>query len=138
MPFSRLRGLILGVCLTARLVPAQHVRLVPAQSVVMPVLVDSNSPAYWYDSQFHLVNSSGTSLVTSGANQFYLNDDEWTETFPAEIDSWEHQPMWIEAAYLDPDDGLLWAWYHNNLLEHLDKRNDTIVCAQKTPQDLDH
>lgn len=92
---------------------AQNVQVVPAPSVVMPVLVDSNSPAYWYDSQFHLVNSSGVSLVTRGANQFYLNDDEWTETFPVEVDSWDHQPLWIEATYFDPEDGRLWAWYHH-------------------------
>lgn len=115
MPFPRRRGpgVTLGVCVAASLAFSQNVQVVNAPSVVMPVLVDSNSPAYWYDSQFHLVNSSGTSIVTRGANQFFLNDDELSEEFPVEIDSWDRQPLWIEATCLDPDDGRLWAWYHH-------------------------
>jgi hypothetical protein len=103
----------LAVCLTVTHAISQSVTVNRQPSLVMPVLVDSNSPAYWYDSQFHLVNSSGSSLITRGPNQFFLNGDEWAETIPVEITSWEHGPLWIEATYLDPDDGRLWAWYHH-------------------------
>ena len=76
---------------------------------VMPAQADSNSPAYWRDDQLHIVNSTGAPTVTSGSNQLLMYLGRPKEVA---IDSRDHFPMWIEAAWQD-EDGTLYAWYHH-------------------------
>ncbi len=77
--------------------------------VKMPLLVDSNSPAYWRDGQFHLLNSSGTAHLSIGKDQLQLNQSLSQEVV---VNRRDHFPMWIEAVWQDRD-GTLYAWYHH-------------------------
>ncbi len=85
----------------------QTVQLRPAHLVEMPAQVDSNSPVYWYNGEFRILNSNGTPVVTGGRDQFYTH---WSKHVDTNVDT--HRPMWIEAAWLD-EDGTLYAWYHH-------------------------
>jgi len=88
---------------------AQSPRVRKVEPVALPVLVDSNSPAYWWEGQFHIIQSSGVSLLATGANQFFLHQGEVT---PVVTEPWENQPMWIESTWVDGN-GTVWAWYHH-------------------------
>lgn len=85
---------------------AQSARLRPAPHVWMPAQVDSNSPVFWRDGQFHVYNSAGRPVLSWGLHQFGPVSSETVR-----VDSERHFPMWIEAAWMD-DDGVLYAWYH--------------------------
>ncbi len=73
----------------------------------MPSRVDSNSPVYWVDGRFHIITSAGAPYLSLGEDQFYLESTDGIL-----VDREDHFPMWIEAAWLDPD-GTLYAWYHH-------------------------
>lgn len=73
----------------------------------MPAQVDSNSPVYWRDGQFHIINSAGAPVLSRGVNQFFAYG-----TQSIVVDRRDHFPMWIEAAWLDSD-GTVYAWYHH-------------------------
>jgi hypothetical protein len=74
----------------------------------MPAPVDSNSPAYWKDGQFHLLNSTGNGpMRASGAGQFHLGAPERV-SINYRIDAW---PTWMEAVWVDPS-GIIFGWYH--------------------------
>lgn len=73
----------------------------------MPGEVDSNSPAYWKDGQFHLLNSTGNGPVLStGADQFHLGAAKPVHF--SHINPW---PTWMEATWVDPN-GTVLGWYH--------------------------
>ncbi len=86
----------------------QRVQLRNVPGVMMPVLVDSNSPAYWRDGRFHLFNSSGSSFLSAGSDQFSLYEG----SPQVRVDRADHLPMWIESVWQDSD-GTLYAWYHH-------------------------
>jgi hypothetical protein len=73
----------------------------------MPAQVDSNSPAWWKDGQFRIINSAGKPLISRTPDQFGRGA-------PREValDRRDHFPMWIEAAWTDAD-GTIFAWYHH-------------------------
>jgi hypothetical protein len=73
----------------------------------LPAPVDSNSPAYWVDGQLHLLTSTGMILLSRGSNQFSLE-----ETEDVDLNRQDHLPVWVEAAWMDPD-GTLFLWYHH-------------------------
>ncbi len=75
----------------------------------MPILVDSNSPAYWRDGELHIFNSAGISYMTSAQDQYSLLDGSLDLVW---VDREEHFPMWIESVWQDSD-GTLYAWYHH-------------------------
>ena len=75
----------------------------------MAAPVDCNSPAYWREDQFHLINSTGFSFLTTSTDQFQLN---WGLIEQVTLDHRDHFPMWIEAVWQDGD-GTLYAWYHH-------------------------
>jgi hypothetical protein len=90
--------------------PGQQVFIRPAAPVGMPVLVDSNSPMFWRDSELHVFTSTGTPLVASVENQDHLETG-----LPEEVrlrPDYSHFPMWIESVWQD-EDGTLYAWYHH-------------------------
>ena len=73
----------------------------------MPAEVDSNSPAFWKDGEFHLLNSTGAGPVrSSGNDQFNLGAP--TRVPFRTIATW---PAWIEAVWVDPS-GVIFGWYH--------------------------
>ena len=86
---------------------AQRVEVKTAQTNYIPVPVDSNSPAFWWDGQLRIVTSTGVSLMSSGTNQFLLSEIEQMDVHTA-----EHLPLWIEAAWVDKD-GTVFYWYHH-------------------------
>jgi hypothetical protein len=74
----------------------------------MPAQVDSNSPAYWWDGEFHLLNSTGDGPRKSdGRNQFHLGEAQ--ATFMHRVDPW---PTWIESLWPDHESGAIFGWYH--------------------------
>lgn len=80
-----------------------------APAARMPALVDSNSPAYWREGQYNLIDSSGISLLTTGPGQLQLTFGLMQEVA---VDFLDHFPMWIESVWQDGD-GTLYAWYHH-------------------------
>jgi hypothetical protein len=98
---------ILIATATGSVVSAQSAKLVPADPVVMPGSVDSNSPAFWQNGQLQLFNSTwqGPTLST-GDSQLTLGSPQNVQLAP--IYPW---PFWIESVWRDPD-GPVYAWYH--------------------------
>ena len=76
----------------------------------MPTQVDSNSPAYWKDGQLHLLNSTGGNnpAISTGSDQFHLGAPV-SVRWATRVNQW---PMWIEATWVDPTSGYIYAWYH--------------------------
>ncbi len=95
------------VLLTAGWLHAQSIAVTPASTQVMPALVDSNSPVFWWQGNLRMFNSGGYPMVSEGIDQFLMYT-----TDPVELDSQAPVPLWIEAVHLD-DDGRLFAWYHH-------------------------
>jgi hypothetical protein len=85
----------------------QQVEVRTATPIYMPTRVDSNSPAYWYEGQLHILNSANAPLLSTGSSQFYE-----METMAPAVDRFENMPMWIEAAWLD-ERGNLFGYYHH-------------------------
>jgi hypothetical protein len=86
--------------------PAQTAHVKSADPVYMPGGVDSNSPVWWSDAGFRMLNSTGYSLVSTGASQFYFETTDWVDGL-----GMQHLPFWIESVWKDPD-GVLFGWYH--------------------------
>lgn len=85
---------------------AQSVTVRIVDHALMPNMVDSNSPAFWRDGRFHLINSTGSGpILTSGEDQFRL--DTWRAVNLGR----QVNPTWIEAVWQDPGGSIL-AWYH--------------------------
>ncbi len=86
---------------------AQTAKLRSAPYAWMPAQVDSNSPVFWRDGQFHVFNSARAPVLSWGIHQFAPLSSE-----AVKVDRDEHFPMWIEAAWQD-EDGTIYAWYHH-------------------------
>lgn len=85
----------------------QKVEIRDASPLYLPAQVDSNSPAFWIDGRLHVLSSVGYVTRSSGWSQLELDEVAYVE-----VNS-EHQPVWIEAAWQDPQDpNLILAWYH--------------------------
>jgi len=97
----------LALCLTYGCL-AQTIEVREAPLLTMPARVDSNSPAFWLNGQFHLLNSTGgeAPVLSSGTDQFRLRSN--TRVRLAKQQIW---PMWIEAVWVDPT-GVVLGWYH--------------------------
>ena len=73
----------------------------------MPAPVDSNSPGFWRDGEFHLLNSTSRGpILSSGPNPFALTAPASVQINP--IYPW---PVWMESVWQDPN-GLVYGWYH--------------------------
>ncbi len=81
-----------------------------ATTTTMPAKVDSNSPAFWLNSVFHLINSTVTGpMISSGAKQNAVSNPA-----PAQMNALQKWPFWIESVWTDPS-GVLFAWYHQEI-----------------------
>ena len=73
----------------------------------MPAQTDSNSPAFWKDGAFHLINSVGAGpVISSGSDQ--LNFGVPAPVHMTHVNPW---PTWIESVWVDPT-GVVFGWYH--------------------------
>ncbi|MBS1874741.1 MAG: hypothetical protein JSU00_16110 [Acidobacteria bacterium] len=95
---------LLALCL-ALAVKGQTVSVQPAESADFPAVVDSNSPAYWFDGQMYVFNSLNTAVrsVRQSPAQYAKS----RAVFVQGEDKWR----WIESAWAAPD-GKIYAWYH--------------------------
>ncbi len=89
---------------------AQQAKLRDAPPLWMPSQVDSNSPVFWREGEFHIFNSTGTPVLSHGANQFAPLSSQ-----AVLVDSQDHFPLWIEAVWVD-EEGTVFAWYHHEQL----------------------
>jgi len=105
MQFS-IRAFLLAMTLATASI-AQNVQVKSADAVYMPGGVDSNSPVWWSEAGFRMLNSTGYSLVSTGWNQFYFETTEWVDGLQM-----QHLPFWMEAVWKDPE-GVLFGWYHH-------------------------
>ena len=88
---------------------AQNAQIRSAPYLAYPSsVVDGNSPGLWVDGRLKIYTSTGDLLKMSGENLPSLYMD-----VPPLIDSHAHQPMWIESIWRDPEDGVVYAWYHH-------------------------
>ncbi len=71
-------------------------------------VVDGNSPGLWVDGKLKVYTSTGNLLKMSGSDYQSLYMD-----VPPLIDTSAHQPMWIESVWRDPEDGVVYGWYHH-------------------------
>lgn len=85
----------------------QKVTVAAADPVYMPGGVDSNSPVWWSENGFRMLNSTGYSLISTGSSQFYMDRTEWVDGLRL-----LHLPFWMESVWKDPD-GVLFGWYHH-------------------------
>lgn len=102
--------LLVAAAWVAAPVRAQSVELRPAAPHAKPFLVDSNSPAYWYEGEIHVLSSAGTPMIASGPDQFSLGPARQVA-----LSAQARLPMWIESVWLDPE-GVLHGWYHHERL----------------------
>lgn len=98
---------VAGLLLSTGLAYSQSARLQSAQTVNMPSRADCNSPGFWRDAQFSILNSTGVQMISHGGNQF-----SQSATQQVRIDRTDHLPMWIESVWQDSD-GTLHGWYHH-------------------------
>ena len=83
-----------------------ELRRVPRRD--LPTHIDGNSPAFWYQGRLSLFSSIGIPEMISRSNDQF---GPWTSEF-VEGSILDHNPVWVESAWLD-DDGVLFAWYHH-------------------------
>ena len=99
--------LLIFCLLCAVAADAQRIEVRDAPQISMPAQVDSNSPAFWFDGQYHLLNSTGDGPVISrGPDQFQLSGARLAHI--VRLKPW---PTWIEAIWVDPS-GVILGWYH--------------------------
>jgi hypothetical protein len=90
----------------AAVLSAQHIRVDAGPPMDFPGVIDSNSPAHWWDGQLVMFNSATNAIRTSGPNFSALR-----RARVVEYDTYKGS-RWIEATYMAPD-GVLYAWYHH-------------------------
>ncbi|MBS1826440.1 MAG: hypothetical protein JST93_14070 [Acidobacteria bacterium] len=118
------RTLVLVICAaTLPHLGAQSASLERVEKVVMPVIIDGNSPAYWDNGNFVLFSSTGNpEMIHTSPGQFGPWESDWVNTSQQ-----NHMPMWVEAVWRD-EDGTLFGWYHH---EPSDVCRDNDLTAPK-------
>ena len=104
---KKIRGITLLAFALVLPCAAQTVKVRAVDPVYMPGGVDSNSPVWWSDAGFRMLNSTGYSLVSTGPNQYSFDRTEWVDGLRM-----MHLPFWMESVWKDPD-GVLFGWYHH-------------------------
>ncbi len=99
--------LLVGVLVLTAPGLTQRAELRPAVSFVLPGVSDSNSPAYWWKGTFSVIQSASLPILSRGPQA-----SGQLRARAIALDTYEHTPLWIEAAWLD-EDGTLYAWYHH-------------------------
>jgi hypothetical protein len=81
--------------------------ILPAEPVVLPFVVDSNSPVFWRDDHLFLFSSGGEPMINTLNAQF-----EHMRTEPVGLSRQDHLPMWIESIWQSRN-GTIYGWYHH-------------------------
>lgn len=103
-------GALFGVQAVAVTPPANaqiSFEVLPAEPVLLPFVVDSNSPAFWRDGQLYLFSSGGEPVINTLNAQF-----QHTRSESVALTRQDHFPMWIESIWEDSN-GTLYGWYHH-------------------------
>lgn len=94
--------------------------ILPAEPVLLPFVVDSNSPAFWRDGKLQLFSSAGDPLINTLDEQL---QPIRTERVVLNHDG--HMPMWIESVWQDQY-GTLYGWYHHERIGVCPNSNLTV------------
>ncbi|NJN80963.1 MAG: hypothetical protein HC802_00850 [Caldilineaceae bacterium] len=81
----------------------------------LPSGTDCNSPCWWWEGKFYILNSTGHPTRSSGTSV-----DDMTEGAPIIYTGWRDGGRWIESVHQDPD-GTLYGWYHNEPAHLIDE-----------------
>jgi hypothetical protein len=84
-----------------------QIELEAAPQLSFPSGTDCNSPCWWSNGKFFILNSTGHSFRSQGRSV-----EEMTVLGPTTYNAWRDGGRWFEAAHQDAD-GTLYAWYHN-------------------------
>jgi hypothetical protein len=84
-----------------------HIEIEEAPLVKTPTHADCNSPCWWFEGKFYMLNSTGHPIRSSGKNVEAMTPGEKI-TYTAYRDG----GRWIESVHQEPD-GTLFGWYHN-------------------------
>jgi len=95
----------------ARLSAQVALHLIPADPISLPMLVDSNTPAFWRDGELRLFSSTGAPVL-----HHFSAALEWKGASAVELDADGRAPMWIESVW-QAGDGALYAWYHHERVD---------------------
>ena len=87
---------------------AQTVLLYSADKLTLPTTIDGNSPSFWTERGLHLFTSTGNPEMISLAPGI---EGPWRSR-NVDVTAQDHQPLWIESAWVDQD-GVLFGWYHH-------------------------
>ena len=84
-----------------------QIELEDAPPLSFPSATDCNSPCWWSEGKFYILNSTGHPTRSAGENVERMSRGaEITYT------AWRDGGRWIESVHPDPD-GTLYGWYHN-------------------------
>jgi len=109
MPALPARLLLTLTCIFSGMAYGQAVRLQGATTLVYPVpMVDGNSPGIWVDGTLRVYTSTGDPVRMAGPNLLNLRQVASPVVTPR-----DHYPIWIESVWRDPEDGLVYGWYHH-------------------------
>jgi len=108
MPALRLSFALLTALIAAAVLPAQEVRLRPADEWLLPAPTDGNSAVVWHAGRLVVFTSNGATPKVSYAG---ATGDEW-ETHEIRFTNLQDKTVWFEGAWVDPSGAIL-AWYHH-------------------------
>ncbi|MBI2685383.1 MAG: hypothetical protein HYX27_03630 [Acidobacteria bacterium] len=103
-------GLAMGILATV--LPAQKLRIVPAEPVYFPGVADSNSPIHWSNGTRYVYNSDGLPLRSEGVELGSMRYARPTYLLNSDVSPW-----WMEATYRD-EDGTVYGWYHHEIYNY--------------------
>jgi len=99
--------LVLLLCCCVPLLAQPPHKLQPAEPIVLPFVIDSNTPGLWVDGNYRMYSSAGDPMVTT----FHAQRQEY-RTERVVLDRQDHIPVWIESVWRDGD-GVVYGWYHH-------------------------
>jgi hypothetical protein len=95
-----------SVSLPSAFAQQAELRRVPIRT--LPTRIDGNSPSFWYNDKLNLFTSIGVpETISEATDQF----GPWNSQI-VQGSIRDHDPVWVESAWLDSD-GILFAWYHH-------------------------
>ena len=96
-----------------------QIRIEDAPTLKFPSATDCNSPSWWAEGKFYILNSTGHPTRSSGENV-----ENMTRGREITYTAWRDGGRWIESVHQDAD-GTLFGWYHNEPA-HLNQIPETL------------
>jgi hypothetical protein len=81
--------------------------LEPAPTLRFPSATDCNSPCWWWEGKFYILNSTGHPVRSAGESV-----EAMTRGVEIVYNAWRDGGRWIESVHQELD-GRLFGWYHN-------------------------